>query len=139
MRSAPAITFEYRPSRRLFAVTAMLAVIAPLAVVLSGLPASARLVLVVAFLAYAAATLRTMLRPSIHTVAWRSDGGWTIGLSADAEHEAELHDYHIVAGLIVLRLRWPRHTGALVLLPDNLDSDTRRRLRMRLSASADTH
>ncbi len=45
----------------------------------------------------------------------------------------ELHAGHVLGPLITVNLRWPqRGRATLWLLPDNLDANTRRQLRMRL-------
>jgi toxin CptA len=71
-------------------------------------------------------------------VGWHGDDRWMLALPGDTEVEGRLRAGRVLGPLIVLRLAWaPRGRAALALLPDNLDADTRRRLRMRLSASAD--
>jgi toxin CptA len=53
---------------------------------------------------------------------------------AGQDHAASLRQASVRGGLIVLRFASPlRRTTTLVLLPDNCDADTRRRLRVRLA------
>jgi toxin CptA len=138
MRSVPSIAFEVRPSRLLAVATAGIAVLAVLAMLLSGMPWWGRLPLAIAAAAGAAHAVRKLQRPTLTSVGWHGDDRWTLALPGDTEVEGRLRSGRVLGPLIVLRLAWtPRGQAALALLPDNLDADTRRRLRMRLSVSAD--
>lgn len=141
MKTAPAIAFEYRASRILLVATVAVALLALLAVSLSGCPHWLRLVLYVAIGALAGTALRQAWRPRIQSVAWRSGGDVELVL-----HHTPVDDQRNVPGgirharvmgpLIVLTFGWHGGLTHLWLLPDNLDADTRRRLRIRLGAEA---
>ena len=136
MRSAPAIGFEYRPSRLLTAAIAALGALAVLAIGLSGALAWMKVVLGASAILYSAFALRNHLHPPVQALGWRSDGSVAIKLAArhgaGAQVQGELRDARVLGPLIVLRLRWREGSSGLWLLPDNLDVDIRRRLCMRL-------
>lgn len=137
MRSAPAIGFEYRPSRALFACIATVTVLALIAVATSGLPLWAIAASAIATIAYGVAASWRFRHPGIAALTWRGDGGVSIRFASrggGGEVQAELHEARVLGFLIVLHLRWPRGRASLWLLPDNLDTDTRRRLRVRLGS-----
>jgi toxin CptA len=143
MKSAPAVGFRYRASRLLLVAMLVVAMLALVAIWLSALPRWASLALVLVIVAYAGAALGSLLRPRVRSVLWRADGGADIALDdrlGDRRREAQgaIHVARVMGPLIALTLRWPpRGRATLWLLPDNLDADTRRRLRMRLGAEAD--
>lgn len=139
MRSAPTISFEYRPSRRLLAALLAVTVLAVAAVLLSGLPGWLRLALLTLLLAGGAIEVRRFQRSAWLRAGWQGSGEWRL-LGADGtEHRAELASARVLGRWIVLRLRRERGcAAALVLGPDNAGGDLRRRLRMRLSASSDS-
>ncbi|GGA18362.1 hypothetical protein [Dyella nitratireducens] len=133
MTSAPAIGFEYRPSRwvpRLFAGVTGLAL---LATVVSGLPLLARLVLMLASVAGCVHAIRRLSLP-IYAVGWADQSGWTLRGLDGGDDVATLVSFRIVRQLVLLRLTSSRYGKlTLWLMPDNTDSDIRRRLRMRLA------
>jgi toxin CptA len=137
MRSAPAIGFEYRPSRALALLAALLIVLALVAVAVGGIPLWLKVVLETLTVVYGAWSLWRFLRPCVRALSWRSDGSVSIRLTdrhgAETEVQGALHGARVLGPLIALRLRWPHGAASLWLLPDNLDADTRRRLRMRLA------
>lgn len=140
MRSAPAIGFEYRPSRTLAACIVVLTVLAVLAVAWSGLPALAATVLMIGAPGYGMAALWRHLHPRIVALAWRSDGSVSIRFARHAgeggEVQGSLQDARVFGFMIALRIRWPGGRAGVWILPDNLDADTRRRLRVRLRCDA---
>jgi toxin CptA len=138
MRSAPSIGFDYRPSRWPRRLLAMLGVLALVAIVDSGAGPYLALLMSIAVGAWVVVALRRGRSSIVRRATWRADGGWQLHLRDDSEVEARLLDARMVAGAIILRLGWPpRAREALLLFPDNLDAETRRRLRMRLSAGTD--
>ncbi|HET7162786.1 MAG TPA: protein YgfX [Rhodanobacteraceae bacterium] len=143
MKLAPAVGFRYRTSRMLILATLMTGVLAMAAVWLSALPRWTGLALILVTMAYAGVALRNLLRPRVRSVVWRADGGIDIALNdrpGDDRREAHgvIHAARVMGPLIALTLRWPpRGRATLWLLPDSLDADTRRRLRMRLGADPD--
>lgn len=139
MRTAPGIGFTYRPSRTLLVCAIVTVGLAVLAIALSGLPPALKWILIVCALGYGGFVCWRLVHPAVRALLWRGDGGVSITLSnrAGGTREAlgELRDARVFGPLIVLSLRWPlRGRASLWLLHDNLDTDTRRRLRVRLSA-----
>lgn len=137
MRTPPSIGFAYRPSRGLAAGAALGGLLALVAIIISGVTMRMTTVLLALALAYGAVALWRFLNPPISAVLWRGDGGVSITLAErdgnTSEVQGELCDARVLGPLIVLNQRWPRGRAALWLLPENLDADTRRRLRIRLS------
>ncbi|HEX5952757.1 MAG TPA: protein YgfX [Rhodanobacteraceae bacterium] len=141
MKAAPAIGFGYRTSRRLILVTSAVATLALVAVWLSGLPRWAHFVLTLGVAGVTGAAFGDLLRPRVRSILWRADGGADLVLNGrgDRRHEARgaIQAVRVMGPLIALTLRWPpRERAHLWLLPDNLDADVRRRLRMRLGTRA---
>ena len=142
MKAAPAIGFHYRASRLLILATSLVALLAIVAVWLSGLPRWAQLALVVGIAGSAGAAFGKLLRPRVRSVLWRSDGGAEVSLNDRLgddrrEVQGEVSAARMMGPLIALSLRWPpRERATLWLLPDNLDTGTHRRLRMRLGNAA---
>ena len=135
MTSAPTISFDYTPSRLLMAAVLAMLALAVMAALLAGLPLALRIGLAAAALAYAGISLRACMYPRWCAVGWRSDGSWLLRDRKGQEHAAELVTARVLGVLIVLTLRAVNsRTAALVLTPDNLDCERRRRLRMRLRA-----
>ena len=134
MKSVPAIAFDYRPSRWLAAGVVAIALIALVAIVACGLNVWIRLALFVGVGAYAAWSLRGFLQPRFDHVTWHSAGHWRLRDAAGQEHVAELVRATVLGALIVLILRiGAQRKIPLLLLPDNCDGDTQRRLRVRLT------
>lgn len=134
MQSAPAITFDYRPSRWLLAAGVLVAALALLALVLSGVPAIAKMALGVFVCSQVGMVIGHHLRPAVRRAAWQQAGHWRLTDSQGREHVAELARSVVRGMWIVLNLR--RSDGkrvVLILAPDNTDADTQRRLRVRLS------
>ena len=141
MKAAPAIGVACRVSRSLVAATIVVAVLAVVAVWICGLPLWVRMVLVACVVAWAGNALAGLWFPRVRSLAWQADGTARIGVrdrrtNRNDEVQGAVHAARVMGPLIVLVLRWPpRERATLWLLPDNLDADTRRRLRMRLGAA----
>ena len=137
MTSAPAIGFEYRPSRwvpRLFVAVTCLTVVAVMA---SGPPLLMRVVLASVLVAVCSQAIRRLQLP-IYAVGWASRSGWTLRGLDGADDAARLTSFRIVGQLVLLRLASGRYGKlTLWLMPDNTDADIRRRLRMRLAVMAE--
>ncbi|MBB6183417.1 hypothetical protein [Oleiagrimonas soli] len=119
---------------------AALSLLSVVAVLDSGAMWWLRLVLTMLIAVYSARACLEVMRPMVRRVQWRADGGWRLALADDSDVEARLLGMRVLGGSLVLRLGWAsRRRQALLLLPDNLDADTRRRLRIRLSAESDKH
>ncbi|TAN07666.1 MAG: hypothetical protein EPN38_05595 [Rhodanobacteraceae bacterium] len=144
MKEAPAIGFHYRASSALAVLTVAVVVLAIVALSLVGGPGWLHGLLLLAMVAYGGWSLVSLLRPAVKSVLWRADGGAELTLQAYAsdphdEVQGAIASARVLGPLIVLTLRWPpRERMTLWLLPDNLDRDTRRRLRMRLGGSSAT-
>lgn len=138
MTSAPPIGFEYRASRLLMLALIVVAALAIFAIFSSALPHLLASALAMLVAAGSGASFAQLLRPRVRTMLWRADGSAQLELhdtirDPRREANAELHVSHVLGPLITLKLRWrDRGRATLWLLPDNLDSDTRRRLRVRL-------
>jgi toxin CptA len=124
----------------LVAATLAIGLLALVAVQLMRGPAWLRHFLHLVTLAYVAAAVTRQVRPRVKALTWRADGTADITLrdslvEAGRTVQGALGGARILGPLIVLALCWPpRGRAYLWLLPDNLDADTRRRLRMRLGA-----
>ena len=133
MKSAAAITFDYRESRWLLAATGVMALAAMAAVVLSGLSFAGKVLIAIAACAVAARALLRLMRPAVSRAAWYPDGHWRVRAVDGNEHAAALRAASVRGPLIVVVLS----AGALgkvnlVLLSDNCDAAVRRNLRVRL-------
>jgi toxin CptA len=132
MTSAPAIGFEYQPSRwipRLFLLVTLLALVA---ITLSGVPLILQCALIASAIIACAHALRR-LRSPIYAVGW-AKSGWTLRGLDGADDQATLRSSRVMGSLVLLRLASQRYGKlTLWLMPDNSDSDIRRRLRMRLA------
>lgn len=142
MKDAPAIGLRYRVSWLLVTATIAVALLALVALQLMGGPAWIRHGLHLAAIAYAGVVVAGLLRPRVRSLVWHADGSTEItlrGNPAEAERSVQgaVNGARVMGPLIVLTLRWPpRARQHLWILPDNLDADTRRRLRMRLGTDA---
>ena len=134
MTSAPAIGFDYAPSRWLRRVLLLVAALAVLAVMLCSLPLWIRLALVVVVLLAARRTHRQLALPVVVAAGWGSGPDWTLHMADNEDVPAELLSFRVLGPFVLLRLRAAdRGVHALLLTPDNSDTDIRRRLRMRLA------
>jgi len=138
MKSAPAIAFDYRPSRWLAGAVLALGLLALLSVRLSALAPGLQVLLGAGVCAYTAICVRVFLGSPLRRLAWHQAGHWRLADASGTEHVAELEHAVTRAGWILLRLR--RNDGIklrVVLAPDNCDPDVRRRLRVRLARGRD--
>ena len=135
MKSAPTIAFDFAPSRwigRAAALTCACAVLAPW---LSGLPLALRVAFSLAAAVFGAHALRRHWNSPVRRIAYRASG-WTLIDQTDQEHEAILEFHTHLGVLLALGFRHgPRARLRVVLGPDNLDAETRRRLILLLAAS----
>ncbi|MEI7038011.1 protein YgfX [Fulvimonas yonginensis] len=133
MTSAPAIGFDYRPSRLPSTLLAAVAVLALASIALSGAPWGLKTGLAIVVLASVARALRTLSRSGIAGVGLAGEN-WTLYRAGQAEIPATLASFRILGTCVLLRLRTAEGVAVLLLAPDNADADVRRRLRMRLAA-----
>lgn len=142
MKTPPQVSFDYRASRVLVVALLVVALLALVALGISALPRWACIVAALLVILYAQGVTKKLLHPRVHSVHWRGDGGADLVLNAARDNGrletlGAVHAARVMGPLIVLTLRWPpREREHLWILPDNLDADTRRRLRMRLAADA---
>ncbi|HEX7369435.1 MAG TPA: protein YgfX [Rhodanobacteraceae bacterium] len=140
MKTAPAIAFDVRISWQLTGTTLVVGLLVLLALQLIPAPPWLRHGLHFVALAYLVMALVRLLRPPVKSILWRAEGGVDITLRDSTLQDGRpvlgaISSARVIGPLIVLTLRWPsRERAHLWLLPDNLDADTRRRLRMRLGA-----
>lgn len=138
MTAPPAIGFAYRPSRALRIATTGVAGLALWAVYLSGLDAGLRVALALLVSGVAVAAVLRLRAPRVRALLWQADGSVRVTVAAPGSAEqmevpAVLSHARVLGLLLVLGLRWPpRGRASLWLLPDNLDAETRRLLRMRI-------
>ncbi len=134
MPSAPAIGFEYRPSRLLRRALSGVVALALLCIGLSALPLYAEALLAAVVLVATWRALRQMARGPIVAAGWDADQQWTLHLSSHDDVAATLLSFRALGAFVLLRLRAPGlGVQTLLLGPDNSDADIRRRLRMRLA------
>lgn len=134
MKSAAAIAFDYRPSRLLAALCSGVLLLGLGAIWYSGLAHYPRWALLLSLLAVlsCALSLLRLLRPRFRQVGWDRDGNWLLLDAGRVQQPATLQGWTTLGSAVLLRLQAGGRTVNLQLLPDNLDRDTRRRLRVRL-------
>lgn len=134
MTSAPAIGFEYRPSRLLRRVVILMAGLAMLAVLLCALTPWLKLLLVIVVLLPTWRALRRMRGTPIVAAGWSADNDWVLRLINQEDVPAQLASFRVLGAFVLLRLQTAERGAQMLLLaPDNSDADIRRRLRMRLA------
>ncbi len=135
MTSAPAIGFEYAPSRAMEWALAGTASLAGMAVWLSAMPWWGCLVASFALVAALILKCRRWRQAPVGGAVWASDGSWVLR-EASSEATATLLSFRDLAGCLWLRFETAsRGPVSLLLAPDNSGADLRRRLRMRLAAT----
>ncbi|HET6807082.1 MAG TPA: hypothetical protein VFH59_16730 [Frateuria sp.] len=135
MTSAPAIGFDYRPSRLPARLLALVTFLAFVAIALSGAPVGARLLLAAGTSVLAVTAVRRSMHSDITGIGYGADG-WAVYRADRTQLPATLLSHRVIGTCVLLRLRTDRATETLVLAPDNSDPDIRRRLRMRLAAQS---
>jgi len=134
MTSAPAIGFEYRPSRLLPRAFVVVAILSGVAVMLSALPFWLKPLLLAAVLAATWRAVRQWAASPIAAAGWSADNAWTLHLLDHRDVPATLASFRVLGAFVWLRLKTAeRGAGIVLLAPDNSDADIRRRLRMRLA------
>ncbi|HET9034487.1 MAG TPA: hypothetical protein VFN25_16490 [Dokdonella sp.] len=137
MKSAPSIAFDYRPSRGLAIAMFVVALAAIVAILLSGLPGTVRLLIAPALAALGALALYRHLKSDVVRVA-RGEGGWLLVDLEGSERPVRLID-HVHRGFLLVLSFQPEagRVRRLVLTPDNADGELRRRLLLTLAAGHD--
>lgn len=134
MTSAPAIGFEYRPSRLLRGALMLVAAFALLAMMLCMIPLWSKLLLSAGVVLATHMALRRLAMGPVAAAGWSMDQAWTLRLHDHEDIPATLSSFRVLGGFVLLRLQTAGHgMQVLLLAPDNSDADIRRRLRMRLA------
>ncbi|ANB19141.1 hypothetical protein [Dokdonella koreensis] len=127
MRSAPAIAFDYRPSRLLIAALTVMGSLALVAVALCGLGLPLKLAVAAIVVVCVIRALTGLIRPAYTRIA-HGEAGWVLVRRSGAEAAAALSKHVKLGALQVLDLRVDSRSFRVVVLPDNLEPDLRRRL-----------
>lgn len=136
MTSAPAIGFEYRPSRLLAQLCVSVALLALAAIALCGLAPILKVVLALVLLAAAGHAMHRVARSNIVAAGLSQEGGWVMRRVDGSDVAAALTSSRVIGAYVLLQLTEPGSRSETLLLgPDNSDADIRRRLRMRLAAT----
>lgn len=139
MKSAPTIAFDYRPSRGVGTVAALVCLAAASAPWLTALPPLACTALSLAAIASGAHALQRFLKPRFRRIAYR-ESGWTLLDAYHTEHAAVLESHAHLGVLLALGFRTgPRSRLRVMLTPDNLDAHSRRRLVLMLARAEIAH
>jgi toxin CptA len=134
MTSAPAIGFEYSPSRAWRICLTAICLLAMTAIVLCSVPWWLKGLLLSASALLTTRAIQQLSNPVMSAVGWSRDSDWTLRLRDHTDVSATLLSFRVMAAFVLLRLRTQDHGVQLILLaPDNSDADIRRRLRMRLA------
>ena len=82
--------------------------------------------------------IRQKFIPSVKSAVWRADNLWSLEVAGGEDLQAELsgssfiHPQLTIVNLKLIDQPWYRRYRSLVFLPDNLDTESFRRLRIRL-------
>lgn len=136
MRSAPAIGFELRPSRRLIIATLAMTALAVLAIVLCAAAWWLKCLLTMATLATAGQSIRRLCLPRYRRIN-HDQAGWQITARDGSSITAELVQQARLGSLTVLHFRLPQQHWRFLIAPDMIDADTRRRLLLTLASLHD--
>ncbi|HET6546320.1 MAG TPA: hypothetical protein VFG55_06190 [Rhodanobacteraceae bacterium] len=133
MKSAVTIGFDYRPSIALTGAGACVVLLATAAVLASGMPLPLRAVLAPVVLLAGTRALWRFLRSPVRHVA-HGLAGWTLVGGRGSAEAVTLRGHARIGALHALDfLQDSGKRARIVLTPDNLDADRRRRLRLILS------
>jgi toxin CptA len=133
MRSAPSIAFDYRPSRWIACATAAISVAACVAPWFGQLPVGVQGVVSLGALAIGIVALRNFLHARFRRIAFRASA-WKLVRTDGGDVPAELASHVCLGAWLSLDFRCAgRRRFRVVLGPDNIDTETRRRLILLLS------
>ncbi|TAM20231.1 MAG: hypothetical protein EPN68_13380 [Rhodanobacter sp.] len=134
MTSAPAIGFEYQPSRLLARALTAVLVLAVLAIASCGFAWWLKPALVILALGLWLHAMRHRSDADVTAAGWAAEGGWNLHRGNGDDAMATLLSFRVLGNFVLLRLReQDQRITTLLLAPDNSDPDIRRRLRMRLA------
>jgi hypothetical protein len=135
MKSALAIAFDYRPCRWVAAGTLLIGTLAVLGILVCDLAPWLRLLLAASVLVYALFATQRFLRDPLRRIAC-VDGAWLLCRHDGAEEVVSLRSSVRRGALLVLEfVKEGGGVRRVVLTPDNLDADLRRRLILLLAAT----
>lgn len=135
MKSAPAIAFDFRPSRGIAMAITGMTLLAILAISLSGLSAPWTWLLAIMAFAHGSWSLHRHLRPGAVRIA-HGEGGWLLVDSDGNESPVVLVDHAHPGFLLMLGFRMDGGPiQRFVLTPDNCDAELRRRLLLMIAAN----
>jgi len=134
MTSAPAIGFEYQPSRVIRRLLFFIGVLAVISVTLCTLAMWLKWLLLAAMLLALGSAIHRSAKSPVVAAGWGADNGWTLHLLSHEDVPAALASFRVLGMFVLLRLQTVEHgVQVLLLASDNSDGDIRRRLRMRLA------
>jgi len=138
MTSAPAIGFEYRPSRWLGRALLPVSLLAMLALWLSAVPLLLKLLVSGVLIISVWRAIGRFVHSPVIGAGYSRDNGWSLRTIGGEDVPATLRAFRVLGEKIIwLQLRAPGLGNLpLLLAPDNSDADIRRRLRMRLALAA---
>ena len=115
MTSAPAIGFDYSPSRLLPRGLITVAAIAAIAVLLSALPAWLCAVMVSALVLATWQACRRLALTPVAAAGWSAESGWTLHAMDGTDHLASLVSFRVLGDFLLLRTQSAQY-GICVLL-----------------------
>lgn len=128
MKSAPAIAFDYRPSRVVAALVLVLVAAAAAAPWFSALPFVATILLSLTVLACGIFAIRRFVRTRFRRIAYRASG-WVLVDDTGTERAAVLASHARYGAWLALDFRLDGRDRFRALVgPKNVDAETRRRL-----------
>lgn len=144
-RFAEPLYLQIKPSRLLAGFLVLGHATAAVALAYIDLPPSVRLLLglMIAASLYRNLRVHVLLNAprSLLRLVWEASGKWRVWDAYGREHPASLApDFYVHPRLVILSLKLEgMGRRAVLLLPDSLDSDALRRLRVRLKAVRHDH
>jgi toxin CptA len=135
MTSAPAIGFEYVPSRWPPRLLVGMAMLSTLAVLGCAAVVWIKLALIALVMASTWRARKSVSARTVFAVGLSATDDWTLRHESGEDASATLASFRWLGPFVLLRLCTEGLRPQVVLLaPDNSDDDIRRRLRMRLAA-----
>lgn len=131
MPSAPIISFDFRPSRRIRRGICLIAVVAAISPWLSGAPGWVSVLLDGMVFWRVVVGRRIPVAPM--PVVWLADARWLLAAGHPDEAEWSLRRSWRLGSWLVVELQAPDRRCGLWLGPDNMPAATLRRLRARLA------
>lgn len=133
MRSAPAISFELRPSRSLIAASWAMLLLACVAIVSSAASFALQVLMIAVMAVGALPALRRQQRPRYVAIS-HDQGGWQLRRHDGEPIVARLREHGQLGPCLTLDFSIDRARWRCLLMPDMVDADTRRRLILLLAS-----